>query len=152
MYISYVGDVNGDNIDDFAVGYDPQFNPSNHSLTLYCGNDGYFDPLDRIVLYDATTEPYNDYLFAFGIGDFNGDGFDDYLSMYITEPMITLSTTVATWYVPPKRTAILQVCRESGVMWKAPISSQPSLFMSPMFSRMINSDEKGVPKEAIGMM
>jgi len=86
MYISYVGDVNGDNIDDFAVGYDPQFNPGNHSLTLYCGNDGYFDPLDRIVLYDATTEPYNDYPFAFGIGDFNGDGFDDYLSMWVTEP------------------------------------------------------------------
>ncbi len=88
MSISYVGDVNGDNIDDFVVGYDPQFNPGNHSLTLYCGNDGYFDPLDRVILYDATTEPYNDYPFAFGIGDFNGDGFDDYLSMWVTEPNI----------------------------------------------------------------
>jgi len=86
MYISRVGDVNGDNIDDFTVGYNPLFNPGNHSLTLYCGNDGYFDPLDKIILYNAVTEPYNYFPFAFGIGDFNGDGFDDYLSMWVTEP------------------------------------------------------------------
>ncbi|MCK9310281.1 MAG: T9SS type A sorting domain-containing protein, partial [Candidatus Cloacimonetes bacterium] len=86
MYISYVGDVNGDTIDDFTVGYDPLLNPGNHSLTLYCGNDGYFDPSDRIVLYDAITEPYNDFPFGFGIGDFNGDGFGDYLSYWVTSP------------------------------------------------------------------
>ncbi|MDD4308767.1 MAG: T9SS type A sorting domain-containing protein [Candidatus Cloacimonetes bacterium] len=86
MNISYVGDVNGDEIDDFTVGYVPRNSPNDFSLYLYCGNDGYFDSSDRVLLYDATTEPYNNSPFAFGIGDFNGDGFDDYLSMWVISP------------------------------------------------------------------
>ncbi|NLK49452.1 MAG: T9SS type A sorting domain-containing protein [Candidatus Cloacimonetes bacterium] len=84
--VSAVGDVNGDGIDDFVIGYTPQFNPNDLSLTLYYGNDGYFDPSDNVILFDASTEPHNTFPFAYGIGDFNGDGYDDYLTGWVISP------------------------------------------------------------------
>lgn len=84
--VSSVGDVNGDGIDDFVIGYTPQFNPNDLSLTLYYGNDGYFDPSDNVILFDASTEPHNTFPFAYGIGDFNGDGYDDYLTGWVISP------------------------------------------------------------------
>jgi len=83
--ISYAGDVNGDGIDDFSVSNAP-LNSIVHYLYIYYGNDGYWDPLDRVLIFDNNTEPYNSYPFAFGIGDFNLDGYDDYLGMWVESP------------------------------------------------------------------
>ncbi|OPZ46844.1 MAG: FG-GAP repeat protein [Bacteroidetes bacterium ADurb.BinA104] len=83
--ISYVGDVNGDGIDDFSVGYDISQNPQYlRYLYLYYGNDGFWDPQDRVLLFEDNTTPFI-YPYAFGIGDFNNDGYDDFLMNWVVD-------------------------------------------------------------------
>jgi hypothetical protein len=75
--ITHLGDVNGDHIDDFMVGYAPNLLPDPpwpHYRYIYFGNDGYIDLSDRVRLPDSDDI----FIGGFGIGDFNGDGYDDF--------------------------------------------------------------------------
>jgi len=79
--ITRLGDVNGDNIDDFMVGYAPNLLPEPpfpRYRYIYYGNDGYIDLSDRLLLPDSDIVWIGGFIGGFGIGDFNGDGFDDF--------------------------------------------------------------------------
>ncbi|NLW18606.1 MAG: T9SS type A sorting domain-containing protein [Candidatus Cloacimonetes bacterium] len=152
--VSAVGDVNGDGIDDFVIGYKPLFNPNDFSLTLYYGNDGYFDPSDKVVLYDDSTEPYNNYPFAFGIGDFNGDGYDDYLSFWVDTPAIDYGFKIklgsSTLPESPELNIDMTPWTELIGVWYQEVSFGD--FNGDGYSDMITSDhESGFWKGAAGL-
>jgi len=71
-----IGDVNNDGYDDFSIGYtydDP--NVGYHLITLYYGNEGGLltDTQVLIQTQSPITKQSNP------IGDFNGDGIDDFI-------------------------------------------------------------------------
>ncbi|MDD4309369.1 MAG: hypothetical protein PHO32_03240 [Candidatus Cloacimonetes bacterium] len=87
--ITRLGDVNGDNIDDFMVGYAPNLLPDPpfpRYRYIYFGNDGFIDLSDRVLLPDSDDVWTLGFIGGFGIGDFNGDGYDDFtLDNYINQ-------------------------------------------------------------------
>ncbi|MCB5229257.1 MAG: FG-GAP-like repeat-containing protein [Candidatus Cloacimonetes bacterium] len=77
--IEPVGDVNGDGIDDFVTGFAATINGEyNFYRYLYLGSNT-FNINDRILLYQVPCANSGGQMFAaaYGIGDFNGDGYDD---------------------------------------------------------------------------
>jgi len=89
--IAGLGDINGDGIDDFAIGALTDPWSSYRFGTVYCilgaatlGSSGFFNLYDLNGLNGfATGSSHND-LFDYGlsvsgVGDFNDDGFDDVL-------------------------------------------------------------------------
>lgn len=76
--INGVGDVNGDGIDDFVVGYASNTAQGVESYRyLYFGGN----PLNlnnRILLYQ-TLDSGQWFAGAYGVGDFNNDGYDDFV-------------------------------------------------------------------------
>lgn len=76
--VTGVGDVNGDEIDDFVVGYSSEITGGLESYRyLYFGANP-LDLTNRILLYQ-TLSLNQIFSGAFGVGDFNQDGFDDFV-------------------------------------------------------------------------
>ncbi len=74
-----VGDVNGDGLDDFVAGFGATINGEfNIYRYLYLGSNT-FNINDRILMYQVPYSSAGGQIFAaaYGIGDFNGDGYDD---------------------------------------------------------------------------
>ena len=74
-----VGDVNGDGLDDFVAGFGATINGEfNIYRYLYLGSNT-FNVNDRILMYQVPYSSAGGQIFAaaYGIGDFNGDGYDD---------------------------------------------------------------------------
>lgn len=84
--VSGIGDVNGDNMPDFAIGapYRDQNNPSNNGkVYLFWGGAGKWGKNTAVSTADASLigESEND-LLGFSLsdgGDINGDGFSDFV-------------------------------------------------------------------------
>ena len=73
------GDVNGDGLDDFVTGFGATINGEfNNYRYLYLGSDT-FNVNDRILMYQVPNSNSGGQIFAgaYGIGDINGDGYDD---------------------------------------------------------------------------
>ena len=88
--ISGLGDVNDDGFDDFMIGYAPENYPYFPRYRyIYFGGNG-IDLLNRVLLMESNST----HMVAPGgwnIGDFNGDGFNDFT---ITEPIDTRSSLI----------------------------------------------------------
>ncbi len=77
--IEPVGDVNGDGLDDFVTGFGATINGEfNIYRYLYLGSNT-FNINDRILMFQVPYANAGGQTFAaaYGIGDFNADGFDD---------------------------------------------------------------------------
>ncbi len=80
--ISSMGDVNGDGLDDFMVGYAPNTYPDPEDLPryryIYYGSNG-VDLTNRVLLMESNiiNEVFPG---GYSIGDFNGDGCDDFIT------------------------------------------------------------------------
>ncbi len=101
-YISSLGDINGDNYDDWAVGLPASANyKSNEQYTgaihIYFGGPDRLEsetPAD-MVMYGSAGEQLGLNLTA--AGDVNGDGFDDFLCYIYEKP--EGGTPGAKWYL-----------------------------------------------------
>ena len=76
--VTGVGDVNNDGIDDFIVGYASEVSEGLECYRyLYYGENN-LDLDNRVLLYSTlSTDQY--FCGAFGVGDFNNDGYDDFI-------------------------------------------------------------------------
>lgn len=86
--ISGTGDVNGDGYDDFVIGRSfavPVNVPVSTHRYIYFGHNGYIDLTDYIQIPDFNLAFWMPWSGAYGIGDFNGDGNDDFVTDYIPD-------------------------------------------------------------------
>lgn len=73
-----VGDVNSDGIDDFVVGYASEVSEGLECYRYLCYGGNPLDLNNRVLLYSTlSTDQY--FCGAFGVGDFNNDGYDDFI-------------------------------------------------------------------------
>jgi len=73
ILISYIGDFNGDNFDDFAIG-NSQFNNNSGSTSIFLGN-AIPDNISDLNLIGNTDSDFGRSVSS--AGDVNNDGFDD---------------------------------------------------------------------------
>lgn len=75
--IEGVGDTNGDNIDDFVTGYAVS-TPDGRLSSRYLHLGGSTNSIMNLILmYQRLNFGEWDFSAAYGIGDYNGDGYDD---------------------------------------------------------------------------
>lgn len=108
--ITRAGDMNGDDIDDFIVGYIPHLYPEPEfprNRYIYFGGNP-LDLTNRILLmesYVINQGTGNGY----GIGDFNGDGHDDCIYYYLP------ADTVSGSYICKMGSAVLPSSTEFAI-------------------------------------
>jgi uncharacterized repeat protein (TIGR01451 family) len=97
--VAGAGDVNGDGYDDFLFSAHPE---DTAVIYLYLGkanpnwgNDASPSTADASFVLD---DPYGDDVSVAGVGDVNGDGYDDFLvGSYNTEAYLILGKAAADW-------------------------------------------------------
>ena len=74
--VTSAGDFNADGYDDMAVAVEQQVNDHNHTVYMYYGGPGFDTEPDLVFTNNYEHSAYG--LTICGIGDFNGDGVDDF--------------------------------------------------------------------------
>ena len=87
-----IGDVNNDGFDDFIIGYGVNEDYTFYNL-LYFG-DTVIDSIPDIVINDYIEIPYLNTAGGIACGDWNGDGFDDFIGNCCSD----VSQGLGIWY------------------------------------------------------
>ncbi len=77
--ITGIGDINGDGISDFTIGYcyGSSINPLYRIIAYYGNSSSAYD--DSLVIHDSEVSCSS---FSYPAGDVNGDGYSDFISVF----------------------------------------------------------------------